>query len=69
MYFYSDGVTDAMDQADQPFGSERLLERLTASRNDLLETSVSAIGASVSAWAAEQTPQDDVSLVGLELTE
>ena len=58
-----------MDQADQPFGSERLLERLTASRNDLLETSVSAIGASVSAWAAEQTPQDDVSLVGLELTE
>ena len=68
VYFYSDGVTDAMDEVDEPFGSERLLELLVTRRDDPLETTVSAIGSSVAAWATPNTPQNDVSIVGLELT-
>ena len=69
MFFYSDGVTDAMDEAEQGFGAERLLDLLERHRDSDLQTSVDAIQSAVVDWAVSNSPQDDVSAVGIEFTE
>ena len=68
IYFYSDGVTDAMNPKQDEFGYERLLDLVSARRNDDIETVVQAIGRAVNTWADGEPSHDDVSILGLEVT-
>jgi sigma-B regulation protein RsbU (phosphoserine phosphatase) len=65
--FYSDGVTDTMNGDDETFGYARFLNLLLTRRDDDLETTVDAIRTSIIDWAKDGKPQDDVSVLVLEL--
>ena len=67
LYFYSDGVTDAMNPADEDFGRPGLLETLAATRALSLEESLRELRAAVSRWRGTDRLDDDLSLLALEV--
>jgi sigma-B regulation protein RsbU (phosphoserine phosphatase) len=67
LYFCSDGVTDAMSAEEEVFGADRLLQVVDTTRSGTLQESVSAISATVARWSGEHRPQDDLSVLALEL--
>jgi sigma-B regulation protein RsbU (phosphoserine phosphatase) len=63
LFFYSDGITEAMNASGEPYGEERLLA--IAARTDGLgaEAARDAVLADVGAFLGETPPQDDQTLV------
>jgi sigma-B regulation protein RsbU (phosphoserine phosphatase) len=68
VYVYSDGVTEAKGQGDEPFGRAGLLEALRQSRAGSLEDSVPAVLGHVRRWRRGAPPADDVSVLAFEFT-
>ena len=66
IYLYSDGVTEAMDAAQQPLGEQALADMIAASRPRPLEQTVAALLENVEQWCQPAGPLDDVSILGLE---
>jgi sigma-B regulation protein RsbU (phosphoserine phosphatase) len=66
IYFYSDGVPEAMDAQRRPFGEERMNACLGDSRAAPLDESVAGLLAAVEAWCRPAGPLDDVTILGLE---
>jgi sigma-B regulation protein RsbU (phosphoserine phosphatase) len=66
IYLYSDGVPEAMDDADTPFGGERLLDRLNAAHDQGLDQSLTSLLAAVDLWRGRRHVHDDVSVLALE---
>jgi sigma-B regulation protein RsbU (phosphoserine phosphatase) len=66
IYLYSDGVPEAMDAAQEPYGEEKLVACVAGSRDAPLATSVERLLAEVEAWCQPKGPLDDVSILGLE---
>ncbi|NCX99319.1 MAG: fused response regulator/phosphatase [Planctomycetia bacterium] len=66
LYFYSDGVPEAMDKDRQPLGEQPMADLLTASRAGPLDESVSGLLARVEEWCRPEGPLDDVSILGVE---
>jgi len=66
LYFYSDGVPEAMDKDRQPLGERPMADLLTASRAGPLDESVSGLLARVEEWCRPEGPLDDVSILGVE---
>jgi len=62
---YSDGVTDMVDAAEQPFGEDRLIELITAHRELPAAALIAAIVAAVQDHAGDVPPLDDVTLVAV----
>ncbi|QDT01998.1 Blue-light photoreceptor [Rubripirellula lacrimiformis] len=69
IYLYSDGVPEAMNGQNDQFSRERMLDVITDSRSNSLQDSVSSLLKSVEDWCGERGPIDDVSILGLEVTE
>ena len=67
LYFYSDGVSEAMDAADEPFSTERLLDSIRGTRSGTLTQSLDKLWQDVEAWCAGTALHDDASLVALEV--
>jgi PAS domain S-box-containing protein len=67
LVIYTDGASEAVDADDRELGEQRLLENLTASRTRPLTESLAAMVGQVEAWCAGGIPQDDVTVVAIEV--
>lgn len=68
LYLYSDGVPEAMDPEDRQFGNARLLEVIDKGRSEPLQASVDALLAEISRWLGAERPQDDISILAVEVS-
>ena len=66
VYLYSDGVPEAMDDADTPFGQERLLAQLDATRNHSLDEGLTSLLHRTDRWRGRRHVHDDVSVLAVE---
>ncbi len=67
LYIYSDGVPEAMDAGGMQFGNDRLLEAIRIGRSQSLQDSVATLIHELALWYGEEKPQDDVSVLAVEL--
>jgi sigma-B regulation protein RsbU (phosphoserine phosphatase) len=65
LYFYTDGVIEALDADEAEFGQPRLLDAIARARSRPLRTGLEAIAAEVRAWCRGRL-RDDVSLLAVE---
>jgi sigma-B regulation protein RsbU (phosphoserine phosphatase) len=65
VFVFSDGVTEAMNAADEFYGNERLQADLCAASALTPEAMVRAIKAKVDAFAGEALQSDDVTMLAL----
>ena len=68
LYLYSDGVPEAMNPAGEQFGNARLLAAIGQARSETLQMSVVFILEEISRWHGSASPQDDISIVAVEVT-
>lgn len=68
LYLYSDGVPEAMDDADTPFGESRLLAHLESTRDRTLNDSLSSLLMQIDQWRGRRHVHDDVSVLAVERT-
>ena len=66
LYLYSDGLTEAMNDGRDQFGSRRLLTELDRSRAQPLDDSLTALLGAVEQWRGRRHVEDDVSVLALE---
>ena len=69
IYLYSDGVPEAMDHDLEEFGDERMLDSLTQTSKSPIKTSVETLFDAVHQWCVEKGAKDDVSILGIEITD
>ncbi len=67
VYFYSDGLSEALNVHDNVFGEERLLKAIQEVRPLPLSSSVESLVTYVRDWARPRRFGDDVSVVALEI--
>lgn len=67
LYFYSDGLPEAMNEFDEQFGFDRLCAVLDAHRGNELEASIDALVGEVQSWCGERGPHDDISVLAVEI--
>ena len=67
LYLYSDGLPEAMDHAGDQFGNARLLQTIAQRRDEPLQQSVTSLLAEVLRWQGSERPQDDISIVAVEM--
>lgn len=65
LLLYTDGVTEAMDRADKPFGDERLRETLRAVGEVGPATFVAAVLENVRRFTAEAPQSDDLTVLAV----
>ena len=65
VYFYTDGVIEALNGEDEDFGHERLLSEIERLRHLDLRESLDRLAEAVRTWCGGQL-LDDVTLLGLE---
>jgi phosphoserine phosphatase RsbU/P len=65
LYFYTDGVIEALDAAEQEFGSARLMAEIDRQRDRPLRVGLDLVANLVRDWSGGQL-QDDVSLLAVE---
>lgn len=68
LIFYSDGITEAMNEQQEEYGEERLMEIATVTDGMGAEESLSAVFANVSNFLGKILPQDDQTLVVVRVT-
>jgi serine phosphatase RsbU (regulator of sigma subunit) len=66
---YTDGVTEAVNAADEPFGVPRLIEVVDAQRERAAGEVLQAITDALLAFTEGKPPFDDVTLVVIKRTE
>lgn len=66
LYFYTDGVPDAMNSAGDDFGMDRLVASIHQFRELPLDESLPAIMKQVRDWAGEESIHDDATILGIE---
>ncbi len=66
LLLFSDGVTDAMNGSDQPFGHDRLSRTIMENRDRWGEDLLQVISAEVDAWAGEAATYDDLTMLLVE---
>lgn len=66
LIFYSDGVTECMNVSKELFGELRLLQSLSDTADDSLDTTLSKVLNHIQTWSGDVPFRDDVSVVALE---
>jgi serine phosphatase RsbU (regulator of sigma subunit)/uncharacterized membrane protein len=66
LFWYTDGVTEAMDARNRFFGQERLLETLRAHEDATLEELLTAVKSAIDLFAGEAPQFDDIAMLALE---
>jgi sigma-B regulation protein RsbU (phosphoserine phosphatase) len=69
LYFYSDGVIEAGNAAGELFDRSRLIDTLRQTHSASLEDSLDTLLNEVGSWCGEAGPEDDISVVGIEIVE
>jgi sigma-B regulation protein RsbU (phosphoserine phosphatase) len=67
--FYTDGITDAFSPQGDLYGEERLRQMIQSSNADSAQAMLNAIEASVTAFAGDNPPSDDMTLMVLRRLE
>jgi sigma-B regulation protein RsbU (phosphoserine phosphatase) len=62
---FSDGVTEALNQAEEEFTDERLLQALAPLRGAGPQAIVDAVASAVRAFCGDATPIDDLTVVAV----
>jgi len=68
LLFYTDGLTDALNEADQFFGRERIEEVLRQSRDLPLEELSQKMADTVTTWRGSAYQNDDIAYIILKTT-
>jgi serine phosphatase RsbU (regulator of sigma subunit) len=63
LVFYTDGVTEAMNQRHEEFGEERLLDYFESKKSDEVTVQKKHLLIAVENFLNGQSPQDDMTLV------
>jgi sigma-B regulation protein RsbU (phosphoserine phosphatase) len=69
IYFYSDGVPEAMNSNLDQFTDNRMLAKLSQSAAAPLADSVDELFTAVREWCVPHGPKDDVSILGCEIVD
>jgi sigma-B regulation protein RsbU (phosphoserine phosphatase) len=67
VYFYSDGVPEAMSENLDQFTDDRMLEIMSQGAAKPLATSVDDLFEAVRVWCLPKGPKDDVSILACEI--
>jgi len=67
LLIYSDGIPEAMNSEKEQLGDEELLKAFAEARAQSLTDSLTNLIDEVEAWCGESGPDDDVSLLGIEI--
>ena len=67
LYVYSDGLTEAMNEADEDFGLAGLRTSLAETRGDPLARTVRELRRAVGDWRGREELDDDLTLMALEV--
>jgi sigma-B regulation protein RsbU (phosphoserine phosphatase) len=62
---YSDGVTEAMNEADELFGEERLLAHFASAPGGAADTTVVGLRAAVRSFVGRREASDDIAIVAV----
>ena len=65
LVLYTDGITEARNEQDEPFGDRRLLDTVCLSDSDHCTDVVQKVFSSVLAFAGSRAPYDDMTLMVL----
>ena len=68
LYLYSDGVPEAMNEEFNQFGMQQMLEIIELGKSQSLDESVSLLLNAVERWCSKNGPTDDVSILGIEIS-
>ena len=60
---FTDGVTEAVNGADEEFGDERLLEALKGSRTHTPEEIYKSVIEKIRVWQGDLPQHDDITLI------
>ena len=66
LYLCTDGIMEAENDQEEPFGVERLLEALDRGRDTTLGDSLSSVMEQVEKWSAPAGAADDASMLAIE---
>ena len=69
LYVYSDGLPDAINAESEQFSKDRMQTIIADGKSSLLDDSVGHLLDSVKAWVGEGGLTDDVSVLGLQISE
>ena len=67
LYLFSDGVTEAMNEAEEDFGVDRLVAALEDAGERPLAETLRHVRRSIDRWCGGDLLQDDFTLLGLEV--
>ena len=67
LYLFTDGMVESANSAQEQYGSDRLAQTVEATRDLDLEKSVATVIDKVLAWCVDAGPQDDLSVMAIEL--
>jgi sigma-B regulation protein RsbU (phosphoserine phosphatase) len=67
IYFYSDGIPEALNDQDEQFGEEGLKKALEEGAHLPLKQSLTELAGRVIDWCGISGPRDDVSLLAIEI--
>lgn len=65
LFLYSDGITEAMDEADRPYGEERLAECLAGKQDLGAPDLLAEVTRSIAAFVGDADQSDDITAVVL----
>ena len=66
IYLYSDGIPEATNERNEPYGIDRFLRLIERGRHDPLCGSINELVAKVETWSGPAGVRDDVSIVAVE---
>ena len=67
LILYSDGLPEAMNAHNEPFGSERLMSAIIRDRAISLSEGVNSLLADVERWRGTENVRDDLSILAVEV--
>jgi sigma-B regulation protein RsbU (phosphoserine phosphatase) len=67
LYLYSDGIPEAVSPDGHAYGSDRMLEVMTATRLEPLCAGVNDLISEVERWSGASSVRDDVSVLAVEI--
>jgi sigma-B regulation protein RsbU (phosphoserine phosphatase) len=65
LFFYSDGVSEALNESRQAFGKEKLLEALNSHKADSSSKFIPCIRDEISSYAGQELQSDDIAMLYL----
>lgn len=69
LFLYSDGLPEALNAVDEPFGNDRLVAATDRSRSLPLQAAVDALVEETVQWRGSAHSLDDLSVLAFELSD